>query len=97
MEDMDQRWINRLLVSKFKVQPIHYINPESPLAGDFKNAFSDYYNAGKKVHKEDKILLNYLMSAMMYMKPISGLEKIEGEEKPYIFQDDGLTATYRDT
>ena len=57
------------------------------MAGDFKNAFSDYYNAGKKVHKEDKILLNYLMSAMMYMKPISGLEKIEGEEKPYIFQD----------
>ena len=29
--------------------------------------------------------MNYLMSAMMYMKPISGLEKIEGEEKPYIF------------
>ena len=40
------------------------------------------------MHKEDKILLNYLMSAMMYMKPISGLEKIEGEEKPYIFQDE---------
>ncbi|MDE6972057.1 MAG: hypothetical protein K2P38_02975, partial [Lachnospiraceae bacterium] len=76
------------IISKFKVQPIHYINPESPLAGDFKSAFSDYYNAGKKVHEEDKILLNYLMSAMMYMKPISGIEKVEGEERPYIFQDE---------
>ena len=42
---------------------------------------------GKKCIRK-KILLNYLMSAMMYMKPISGLEKIEGEERPYIFQDE---------
>ncbi len=76
------------IINKFKVQPINYMNPESPLVNDFRSAFSDYYNAGKKVHAEDKLLLNYLMSALMYMKPISGIEKIEGEETNYIFQDE---------
>lgn len=78
----------QVIINKFKVQPIHYMNPESPLMDDFKSAFSDYYNTGKKVHLEDKVLLNYLMSTIMFMKPISGMEKIEGEEKPYIFQDE---------
>lgn len=76
------------IINKFRVQPIHYMNPDSALVNDFKSAFSDYYNTGKKVHPEDKVLLNYLMSAIMYMKPISGMEKIEGEERPYVFQDE---------
>ena len=76
------------IINKFRVQPIHYMNPNSALVNDFKSAFSDYYNTGKKVHPEDKVLLNYLMNAIMYMKPISGMEKIEGEERPYVFQDE---------
>ncbi len=76
------------IIKKFKVQPIHYMNPESPLASDFRETFSNYYRKEKRVHQEDKILLDYVLSTLMYMKPISGLEKINGELQPYIFQDE---------
>ena len=76
------------IISKFNVQPIHYINPLSPLANDFKTAFSQYYRTEKAVHPEDQVLLDYLISALMYMKPISGIEEIEGTRKPYVFQDE---------
>lgn len=76
------------IINKCNVQPIHYINPRSPLADDFKNAFSGYYRTEKKVHPEDRMLLDYLVSALMYMKPISGIEETEGERRPYVFQDE---------
>ena len=54
----------------------------------FKEAFTHYFRSDKRVHDEDKILLNYLLSTLMYMKPISSPEKIGGDIKPYIFQDE---------
>ena len=57
------------IINKFKVQPIHYMNPQSPLSDDFKEAFTHYFRSDKRVHDEDKILLNYLLSTLMYMKP----------------------------
>lgn len=71
-----------------KIQPIHYMNPASPLVADFKEAFNANYNVGKKAHKEDEVLLNYLLSTLLYMKPISGLVEKDGEYKMYIFQDE---------
>lgn len=74
------------IINKFKVQPIHYMNPQSPLSDDFKEAFTHYFRSDKRVHDEDKILLNYLLSTLMYMKPISSPEKIGDDIKPYIFK-----------
>ena len=51
------------------------MNPASPLVADFKEAFNANYNVGKKAHKEDEVLLNYLLSTLLYMKPISNLLK----------------------
>ena len=71
-----------------KIQPIHYMNPASPLVADFKEAFNANYNVGKKAHKEDEVLLNYLLSTLLYMKPISNLVEKDGKYKMYIFQDE---------
>ena len=76
------------IMNKFKVQPIHYMNPQSPLSDDFKEAFANYYRSEKRVHKDDKVLLDYILSTLLYMKPISGMGEIDGEKKPYIFQDE---------
>lgn len=76
------------IIKKFKVQPIHYINTESPLANDFKEAFVKYYRNEKKVNPEDRILLNYVLSTLLYMKPISKIEEIDGVMKTYVFQDE---------
>lgn len=76
------------IIEKFKVQPIHYMNPQSPLINDFKEAFVSYYKSEKRVHEEDMVLLNYVLSTLLYMKPISGIEKINGEMKTYIFKDE---------
>ena len=71
-----------------RIQPIHYMNPASPLVADFKEAFNANYNVGKKAHKEDEVLLNYLLSTLLYMKPISNLVEKNGKYKMYIFQDE---------
>ena len=76
------------IIKKFKVQPIHYINSDSPLADDFREAFSEYYRQEKRVSPEDMVLLNYILSTLLYMKPISGIEIENGEPKSYIFQDE---------
>ena len=76
------------IIEKFRVQPIHYMNPQSPLAADFREAFAEYYRSEKRVHKEDKMLLDYVLSTLLYMKPISKIEEINGEMRSYIFQDE---------
>ena len=32
--------------------------------------------------------MDYILSTLMYMKPISGLEEIDGKEQYYLFQDE---------
>ena len=76
------------LIKRCKVQPVHYINPESPLADDFREAIRGYYQNEKKVCAEDKVLLDYVLSTLLYMKPISNVEISGGEEEPYIYQDE---------
>lgn len=76
------------IIKKFKVQPIHYMNPQSPLSDDFREAFSKYYRKEKRVDEKDRILLDYILSTLLYMKPISDLEKVDEKIQTYIFQDE---------
>lgn len=75
-------------IKKFCIQPIHYINMESPLAKDFRQAFSEYYNSDKKASKKDRVLTDYMVSTLLYMKPLSGIEEIDGIKKRYVYQDE---------
>lgn len=75
-------------IKKFCVQPIHYMNIQSPLANDFKQTFSEYFHSGKEASPKDKILVDYLLSTLLYMKPLSGIEEIDGTKTRYVYQDE---------
>ena len=49
-------------------QPIHYIQSNSPLMKDFKQAFEASLNNNEK----DSALKDYLLSTLLYMKPTVG-------------------------
>lgn len=69
------------------IQPIHYMSINSPLIKDFKEAFETAIHA--KFDGEALKLVNYLASALMYMKPISGLERNkEGDIYTHVYQDE---------
>ena len=75
------------LLRKYRVQPIHYINDNSPLADDFREAF----NVSLSEHFTGKAstIVNYLASSLMYMKPISRLiNNSDGEVELYNYQDE---------
>lgn len=72
-----------------RVQPIHYINENSPLTDDFREAFTSFYDADKRIDKSSEVLLDYLVSTIVYMKPIMGQEKNDkGELETYVYQDE---------
>lgn len=72
------------VLKKYRIQPIHYINENSPLMDDFKEAFS--ISLKEKFTDNAAILTNYLASTLMYMKPIWGLDKNKKDE--YVYQDE---------
>lgn len=75
------------VLKKYRVQPIHYINGNSPLVDDFRKAFQ--ISVQEKFNNEARILSSYLCSALMYMKPIWGLEPdISGDKREYVYQDE---------
>ena len=74
------------VLKKYHVQPVHYMNPDSPLAIDFKEAFSKFYKTDKKLPGDAYTLVNYLASTLMYMKPIWGIEA--GTNESYVYQDE---------
>lgn len=59
------------VLDKYRVQPIHYINGNSPLVDDFKEAFQ--VSLSGNFSGEASKLAGFLVSSLMYMKPISGL------------------------
>ena len=75
------------VLNRYRVQPIHYINGNSPLADDFREAFqaslcSDFPDEASK-------LSDFLTSSLMYMKPISGLvDNKDGGKDAYVYQDE---------
>lgn len=75
------------LLNKYRVQPIHYINENSPLADDFREAFEA--SLSETFTGAASTLSGYLASSLMYMKPISGLiDNEDGVEDSYVFQDE---------
>lgn len=77
------------VISKYKVQPIQYINPNSLLARDFKEVFTKYYKSGKKLPSTTRPLLNYVLSTLIYMKPIWGYQCDRyGNEREYVLQEE---------
>ena len=75
------------VIEKYRVQPIHYINGNSPLAEDFRETF--HIATSNQFTGEVEKLANYLASTLMYMKPISGLVvDDEGEANVYTYQDE---------
>ena len=77
----------KAVLKKYHVQPIQYINGQSPLAKDFKMAFLASIN--EHFTGEANKLAGYLASSLMYMKPIYGYKEDYSEEKQvYVFQDE---------
>ena len=73
------------VLRNYRIQPIHYMNESSPLTDDFKEAFLKFYNAESMPEESALILLNYLVSTLMYMKPIWGQERNkEGNLESYV-------------
>lgn len=54
-----------------KIQPIHYINPDSGIQHDFMNAFSQAERYSRNDEIVDEIQ-SYLLSHLMFMKPLYG-------------------------
>ena len=77
------------LIKQHRVQPIQYVNPDSPLACDFKDAF---LAAEKNENISEGLvltLLNYLTTTLLYMKPIYGYESnASGEQVFTNYQDE---------
>ena len=75
------------VLHKYRVQPIHYINAESPLTDDFKEAFSVCMKHNYR--GDERVLAAYISSTLMYMKPIWYYQKDkEGNPATYIYQDE---------
>ena len=53
------------------IQPIHYINPDSHVRQDFQQAFQTALRIPEK-DEPTRILSNYLLSHLLYMKPLYG-------------------------
>ncbi len=76
------------LMNKGVVQPIHYMNDKSLLAKDFKEAFRSIYHAEPNLGKAET-LADYLVSTLVYMKPIWGKQSNkQGRVRDYIYQDE---------
>ena len=76
------------IINKSKIQPIHYINPASRLTDDFRETFLSVYEGKVEISEQNRILIDYLASTLVYMKPISGKDIVNNEIKTRNFQDE---------
>lgn len=75
------------VLNKYRIQPIHYMNGDSPLTDDFREAFK--VSTSEHFEGSTEILVNYLASSLMYMKPIKGyVDNDKGEKEMRVFQDE---------
>lgn len=79
-------------VLKQNVQPIIYLNSESAYGRDYINALHQLIEREEPVDKSLEFLPDFLLSVMMYTKPISGKMRVkENDEsviKPFYFRDE---------
>ena len=74
------------------IQPVQYINPNSPLCKDFSEAFAKAI-ANKSTEKDDDLvnqLEDYLLHELFFYKPYSGKSKdrVTGDLKPKCFTEE---------
>lgn len=70
------------------LQPVHYINPDSPFFRDFKEAFHKNFYAAERLPAEQEYLADFLLTTLLYIKPIRGFMDRDGRAKGYVFQDE---------
>ena len=67
---------------KTGIQPVQYVNQDSELIKDFSESFRNALKINKiKQTKREKILKNYLLHQLMYLKPYSGKIKNRNTDK----------------
>lgn len=74
------------LYKNLDIEPIHYVNPESNEIKDFREAFKAALSDTE--NKSVQILSNYLLTSLLYMKPIQGKMIIDGKENNLCFHDE---------
>lgn len=72
---------------EFGIQPIHYINPKSYLFSDYKIAFDLAMETTTEV-EADVSITDYLISSLIYTKPLRGKMLKKGIVKDKIFHDE---------
>lgn len=78
----------KAVLEKNRIQPIHYMSCYSTIVEDFRTAFNQY-NQTEKTPETPEVLLDYLTTTLMYMKPIWGKEpNSEGNYVDYVYQDE---------
>lgn len=70
------------------LQPVHYVNESSPYFKDFKQAFLNHYPPKTRLPEEQECLVDFLLTTLVYMKPIRGFMNRDGKAKGYMFQDE---------
>lgn len=76
------------IINKSKIQPIHYINPASRLADDFRETFLKAYDGTVEFTEQNRTLIDYLVSTLVYMKPISERAIVDNKVISKNFQDE---------
>lgn len=67
------------------IEPIHYVNSKSNEINDFREAFSI---ALKESEESEQALANYLLTSLLYMKPIQGYMYNNDEKELLCFHDE---------
>ncbi len=73
------------ILEKYGLQPIHYISDNSPLKRDYKEAFQFSLNSDLD---GDNLLKDYLLSSLLFMKPVYRESLEDGVKNRYIFQNE---------
>lgn len=71
------------------IQPIQYVNPKSNLIRDFQEAFR-YAQKVSNDDKDNQTISNYLVSYMLYIKPITGenTNRVSGKNEEKYLTDE---------
>ncbi|HGA1022318.1 TPA: abortive infection system antitoxin AbiGi family protein [Bacillus cereus] len=70
------------------IQPIHYINPYSPLKEDFSSIFSNIFKQSSEEREKNNNYNNYLLHNLFYMKPLEGEMIVNKEYHTRNFHDE---------
>lgn len=70
------------------VQPVTYVNPDSNYYSDLRDTLSRLLNSDKILEEEWRYLANFMLTQMVYSKPIVGDMIINNKKKRLLFKDE---------